>query len=70
MLLKSNINDLKKVIKNENLLISNEERYCYAQDSTNITNPLQTPDAVIFVESVEEVRQILKYANNHSIPII
>ena len=70
MLLKSNIKDLKKTIKPENILLSYEERFCYAQDSTNIKENLPSPDAVIFVENIDEVINIVKYANKHKIPII
>ena len=69
MLLKSNINDLQKIVK-QKILSSEEERYCYAQDSANLQYTATTPDAVIFVESIEEVQNILKYANHHKIPVI
>ncbi len=70
MLLKSNINDLKKILKSDKVLSSKEECYCYAQDSTNLRNTPMSPDAVIFVESIEDVQKVLKYANIHSIPVI
>ena len=70
MLLKSKINDLRKVIKPENLLLSEEERFCYAQDSTNIKLIDSIPDAVVFVETVQDVQNILKYANSHKVPVI
>lgn len=70
MLLKSNLDDLKKIVKNDNLLCSDEERYCYAQDSANIRDNFELPDVVIFVETVEEVQNIVKYANLHNIPIV
>ena len=70
MLLKNSISDLKKVIKSENILFSDEERYCYAQDSTNVRMVESVPDVVIFVESIEDVQNILKYANMHNIPVI
>lgn len=70
MLLKSNIDELKKIIKKENLLTNVEERYCYAQDSANIRHKQELPDVVVFVETIEDVQRIVKYANTHSIPII
>ena len=70
MLLKSNIDELKKIIKADNLLVDEEERYCYAQDSANIRSNLELPDVVIFVETIEEVQKIVKYANMHDIPVI
>ena len=70
MLLKSNIDDLKKILKKENLLVDKEERYCYAQDSANIRNEQELPDIVIFVETIEDVQKVVKYANMHKIPVI
>ena len=55
MLLKSNVENLKKLVKKENVLTSPEERYCYAEDSTNREAVSALPDAVIFAESLEEV---------------
>lgn len=69
MLLKSSIKDLQKMVRHE-VLLSEEERYCYAQDATNMRNNPELPDVVIFVETVEEVQNITKYANTHNIPII
>lgn len=70
MLLKSNIQDLKKILKNENLLCNAEECFCYSQDSANMKQNMPSPDVVIFVESAEEVQKVLKYANQHNIPVI
>ncbi|MBR6127828.1 FAD-binding protein [bacterium] len=52
------------------ILSSAEERYCYAQDAANLRNEPNLPDAVVFVETIEEVQSIVKYANSHKIPII
>ena len=70
MLLKSSIEDLKNILKKDNILFQEEERYCYAEDSTNIREKIALPDLVVFAETVEEVQNIVKYANNHQIPII
>lgn len=70
MLLKNNIDNLKKVLKKDNILFREEERYCYAEDSANIRRTVSLPDLVVFVESIEEVQHIVKYANIHNIPII
>jgi len=70
MLLKSNIDDLKKVLKKENLLFKEEERYCYAQDSANIKEQGKLPDVVVFVETIEEVQKVMRYASSHGIPVI
>ena len=70
MLLKNSINDLKKVLKPENVLFRKEERYCYAQDSANLREPVSIPDLVVFVESIEDVQNVMRYANVHGIPVI
>jgi len=70
MLLKSNIDELKKFVKQNNILFQKEECYCYAEDSANMRESTNQPDVVIFVETIEEVQQIIKYANLHDIPVI
>lgn len=70
MLLKSNLNNLNNLVKKENVLMSLEERYCYAQDSTNSRLEHKLPDAVVFVETIEEVQKVLKFANKNKIPVI
>lgn len=70
MLLKSNLNDLKKVLNKDKILFREEERYCYAEDSANIKDGITLPDVVVFVETIEDVQQVLKYANLHEIPVV
>ena len=70
MLLKSNIDDLKRFLEKGNVLYKEEERYCYAQDSANIFDNKVIPDVVIFVKTSEEVQNVLRYANMHEIPVI
>ena len=70
MLLKNNIEQIKTILKSHNVLTEEEERYCYAQDSTNTREEMPLPDVVVFVETVEEVQKILEYANLHKIPVI
>ena len=70
MSLKNNIEDLKRIVHNGNILSSEEERYCYSQDSTNLCNSVTLPDVVVFVQTIEEVQNILKYANIHKIPVV
>lgn len=69
MLLKNDIKNLKKLVNNK-VLTDSVELYCYAEDSTNTNAELQQPDVVIFPESIEDVQKILKYANDHKIPVI
>lgn len=70
MLLKNNIEDFKKVLKKDNILFREEERYCYAEDSANIKKNYSIPDLVVFAETTEDVQYIVKYANIHNIPIV
>ena len=69
MLLKNSLKDLNKILANR-VLSSDEERYCYSQDSANTKAKYPSPDAVVFVETIEEVQNILKYANKNRIPVI
>ena len=70
MLLKNKIDSLKTLINSNNVLTSQEERYCYAEDAANMRDISQLPDAVVFVESIEDVRRILCFANTHKIPVV
>ena len=70
MLLKNDIRNIKKIVKENNILLSEEERFCYSEDSTNISRSSSLPDAVIFAETIEQVQDVLKYANKHKIPVI
>lgn len=71
MLLKNRTNELKNLVDNaDNVLLSKEECYCYAEDALNFTDNSKIPDAVVFVTSIEDVRRVVKYANNHNIPVI
>lgn len=69
MLMKNKlISDLKKNLPE--VLDSLEERYAYAQDATNIRRIENLPDAVVFVETVEDVQKVVKLANKYKTPII
>lgn len=70
MLLKNDIENIKKIVTCKNVLLDEAELYCYSEDSTNTGNVVQHPDAVVFVETVEQVQHILKYANGNKIPVI
>ena len=57
MLTKNNIiKDLKNILPRENVLSELEERYAYSQDATNIPSIKNLADAVVFVQSIEEVQ--------------
>ena len=70
MLLKNNNGSLKDVVKSSNVLTDIAELYCYAEDSSNSKKTTKTPDAVVFVRSIEDVRKVLLYANKNKIPVI
>ena len=70
MLLKSKLENIKNSLKNNNVLANVEERYCYSSDASNHQHKVKVPDLVVFVETVEDVQQVLKYANEYKIPII
>ena len=71
MLMKNRlISDLKKNIPAYNILTSLEERYVYAQDATNIRQIKNLPDAVVFVETIEQVQAVVRLANKYKIPVI
>lgn len=70
MLLKNKIKEIKNIVNNNNVLTEIEERYCYSQDSSNIKMNTKLPDAIVFVESINDVINIIKFANKNKIPII
>ncbi len=71
MLMKNRlISDLKKSLPSSNVLGTLEERYAYAQDATNVRKIESLPDAVVFVQTVEEVQSVIKIANKYRIPVI
>lgn len=70
MLTKNNIARLKQIVSAENVLTDLEERYVYALDATNKQSIDNLPDAVVFVETVEQVQQIMKLAWENEIPVI
>ena len=70
MLTRNVITDIYKKIPKENVLSSLEERYVYSFDSSDVQSVEKLPEAVVFVESVEQVLSIVKIANKHKTPII
>ena len=71
MLTSNLIKELNKTFPKENILTETEERYVYSVDaSNNIFAKTELPDAVIFVETIEQVQQIVKIANKYMTPII
>ncbi len=68
--MKKIINNLKKIVSEKNVLTEYEERYVYALDSTNKQNIKNLPDAVVFVETIEQVQNIVKLAYENELPLI
>ena len=59
--LKNNLSDVLETI---------EERYAYSQDASVPTGRVEIPDAVVFVENIEQVQKVLKIANKYRVPVI
>lgn len=70
MLLKNKYAELKTFLKNNNILTSEEECYCYAEDASNIIKPDKLPDMVVFAETAQDVQNVLKYAYENEIPVV
>lgn len=71
MLTKELVKDLNNALSKENVLSDIEERYVYSVDASNsIDYKTQLPDAVVFVENIEQVQKVVRIANKHETPII
>lgn len=71
MLTNSLIKELNNTLPRQSVLSEIEERYVYAADASNDPFVKGTlPDAVVFVETIEQVQQVVKIANKHLTPII
>lgn len=71
MLTNNLIKELNKALPKENILSEIEERYVYSIDASNDPYAKTTlPDAVVFVENIEQVQKVVKIANKQMIPII
>jgi glycolate oxidase len=70
MLTKNLIKDLNNTLPKNNVLSSLEERYVYSVDASNQREKTSLADAVVFVESIEDVQKVVKIANKHHTPII
>ena len=60
------INNLKDIVGEENVILSEEERYCYSYDSTRLE---YMPDVVIKARNTQQVSDIFKYASAEKIPV-
>ena len=71
MLTKSNktmvsLNALKGFVGKENVLSTLEDRICYAYDGTK---QKYIPDVVVRPRSTRHVSDVLRFANEHEIPV-
>ncbi len=64
------IKTMQSIAGKENVLFSYDELYTYSTDSTNITNPSELADIVVFPKSTEDVSKIMKYAYEKSIAVV
>ena len=64
------INEMKKIVGSENVLSSYEEVFVYSTDSTNISNPKELAQVVVFPLNTEQVSKIVKYAYSKTIPVV
>lgn len=71
MLTNTLIKELNKALPKDNILSDIEERYVYSVDASNDPYTKSTlPDAIVFVENIEQVQKVVKIANQQMIPII
>lgn len=68
--MKKVIEKIKKIVSEKNVLTDLEERYVYALDATNKQNIDNLPDVVVFVETTEQVQQIMELAWENKIPVV
>lgn len=64
------IRTMENIVGKDNVLSAYEELLAYSTDSTNITNPDEIAEVVVFVENVQQVSKIMKYAYSKSKPVI
>ena len=64
------IDSLERILPRKNILSQIEERYVYSQDASNLPNIKNIADAVVFVESIEQVQEVVKLAAKYKIPVI
>ncbi len=63
--------ELNSVLPRKNVLIDIEERYAYSFDaSESQIADSKIADAVVFVETVEEVQDVVRIANKYKTPVI
>jgi len=66
MIMKIDIDKLKKIVGEENIRDNVADLYVYASDASVHT---KMPDVVVRPGSIKEVQEIMKYANKNKIPV-
>lgn len=64
--MKSEFNQLLRIVKAENIISNETDLLSYSRD---LTPYLLKPDIVVFPESTKEVSEMLKFANEKTIPV-
>ena len=64
------IRALSKTLGTSHVLSTVEECYAYSQDASNTREITKIPDAVVFVETSDEVLEVVKFARKYKTPII
>jgi glycolate oxidase len=67
MITARHIDQLRRIVGKENVLVSVEEMVAYSYDATNMWSHL--PDVVVFPTDTEQVAGILKFASEDGIPV-
>ncbi len=67
---KNLIKDLERKLTPSNVLSTKEECYAYAQDASNTKEIKSIPNAVVFVQTKEDVIEVVECAKKYKIPII
>jgi glycolate oxidase len=57
---------LKEIAGEENVITSEEERYCYSYDSTRLE---YMPDVVVKASTADQISSIFKFASSQKIPV-
>lgn len=64
------IKTMEKIAGSENILYADDEIFAYSTDSTNIINPNEKADIIVFPSNTQQVSNIMKYAYENTIPVI
>lgn len=64
------IKAMNNIMNPEDILYAEDEIFAYSTDSTNIINPEEKADIIVFPKTTEQVSNIMKYAYKNVIPVI